>query len=42
MKPYTPYENIRPVRYPAIAAVTSLHDTRVLYDGACKVDRGAA
>ena len=31
MKSYTPYENIRPVRYPAIAAVTSLHDTRVLY-----------
>ena len=31
MKSYTPYENIRPVRYPAIAAVTSLHDTRVFY-----------
>ncbi|HJD51794.1 MAG TPA: S9 family peptidase [Candidatus Rothia avistercoris] len=31
MKSYTPYENIRPVRYPAIAAVTSLNDTRVLY-----------
>ena len=31
MKSYTPYENIHPVRYPAIAAVTSLHDTRVFY-----------
>lgn len=31
MKSYTPYENIRPVTYPAIAAVTSLNDTRVLY-----------
>lgn len=31
MKSYTPYENIRPVRYPAIAAVTSLNDTRVYY-----------
>ena len=31
MKSYTPYENIRTERYPAIAAVTSLHDTRVFY-----------
>ncbi len=31
MKSYTPYENIRPVKYPAIAAVTSLNDTRVYY-----------
>ncbi|QRZ61148.1 S9 family peptidase [Rothia sp. ZJ932] len=31
MKSYSPYENIHPVRYPPIAAVTSLNDTRVLY-----------
>ncbi|TLP74468.1 S9 family peptidase [Nesterenkonia sphaerica] len=31
MKSYSPYENVRPARYPAIAAVTSLHDTRVMY-----------
>lgn len=31
IKSYSPYENIRAVRYPQIAAVTSLHDTRVLY-----------
>ncbi|UVJ38756.1 S9 family peptidase [Arthrobacter sp. CJ23] len=31
MKAYTPYENIRAVDYPRIAAVTSFNDTRVLY-----------
>jgi oligopeptidase B len=31
MKSYTPYENIRAVSYPKIAAVTSFNDTRVLY-----------
>ncbi|MBT8162095.1 MULTISPECIES: S9 family peptidase [Arthrobacter] len=31
MKSYTPYENIRAVDYPKIAAVTSFNDTRVLY-----------
>jgi len=31
MKGYTPYENVRPVAYPKIAAVTSFNDTRVLY-----------
>ncbi|RNI24224.1 S9 family peptidase [Flexivirga caeni] len=31
MKSYTPYENIRATRYPAILATTSLHDTRVFY-----------
>ena len=31
MASYSPYENIRPVAYPNIAAVTSLNDTRVLY-----------
>lgn len=31
MKSYSPYENVRDTVYPAVAAVTSLHDTRVLY-----------
>ena len=31
MKSYSPYENVREVAYPRIAAVTSFNDTRVLY-----------
>jgi oligopeptidase B len=31
MKSYSPYENVRDVRYPRILAVTSINDTRVLY-----------
>ena len=31
MSEYSPYENVRPVDYPRIAAVTSFNDTRVLY-----------
>ncbi|MFL6163086.1 MAG: S9 family peptidase [Jatrophihabitantaceae bacterium] len=31
MKSYTPYENVAAVDYPAILAITSLNDTRVLY-----------
>ncbi|WP_394939894.1 S9 family peptidase [Psychromicrobium sp. YIM B11713] len=31
MKEYTPYENVRAVNYPKLAAVTSFNDTRVLY-----------
>jgi oligopeptidase B len=31
MKSYSPYENVAKLKYPAILAVTSLNDTRVLY-----------
>lgn len=31
IKSYSPYENVRDAAYPPILAVTSLHDTRVLY-----------
>ncbi|MEU6021081.1 S9 family peptidase [Micromonospora sp. NPDC047134] len=31
MKSYTPYENVAPLDYPAILAMTSLNDTRVFY-----------
>ncbi|GGM60855.1 oligopeptidase B [Micromonospora sonchi] len=31
MKSYTPYENVAPLDYPAILAMTSLNDTRVYY-----------
>lgn len=31
MRSYTPYENLRPVQYPAILATTGLNDTRVFF-----------
>lgn len=31
MRDYSPYENVRSLPYPPVLAVTSLHDTRVLY-----------
>ena len=31
MKSYSPVENVHPVKYPRILAITSLNDTRVLY-----------
>ncbi len=31
MKSYSPYENVRATDYPAILAITSINDTRVLY-----------
>lgn len=36
MKSYTPYENVAALDYPAILAVTSLNDTRVLYSEPAK------
>jgi oligopeptidase B len=36
MKSYTPYENVGALPYPAILAVTSLHDTRVLFSEPAK------
>ncbi|MET8090124.1 S9 family peptidase [Micromonospora sp. NPDC005220] len=36
MKSYTPYENVAAMDYPAILAVTSLNDTRVLYSEPAK------
>ncbi|MFG2047700.1 S9 family peptidase [Micromonospora sp. NPDC048935] len=36
MKSYAPYENVAAVDYPAILAVTSLNDTRVLYSEPAK------
>lgn len=36
MKSYTPYENVEPRAYPAILALTSLNDTRVLFTEAAK------
>ncbi|MFT4200946.1 S9 family peptidase [Gordonia sp. (in: high G+C Gram-positive bacteria)] len=36
MKSYSPYENVRPVAYPAILALNSLNDTRVLHTEAAK------
>lgn len=36
LKSYSPYDNIRPVRYPAILATTSINDTRVSFVEAVK------
>lgn len=36
MKSYTPYENVRAADYPAILALNSLNDTRVLHTEAAK------
>jgi len=42
MKSYSPYENVAAQKYPAILAMTSLHDTRVYYVEAGEMGCGAA